>query len=424
METLINRGIDQLIPVGNIAMTRSDEGVALTSRNESGLAALPETYSLPLRIDVAAKTDANNIRLKCGAGQVIFNWEQNQDKLLIQDPIVGIPYEAEDNPPIGGGKGRISTGEFVDITWIIDLDYMLVQVNGENRLFRTNEPYMQFKKQAAGLPPCMIGIAPAFGSVVTVNKFQVTLWNHEEHLDKPLALLFDQPSIRMQPNETFTLKGHVFPETARNKKVNWSVDQDFVSLVGQSDGSVAIQTSEEGTAIVKGYTEEGRLSNVCHVKSVIPNLKTNLKQLKPLSGYWSEELDGMRGQGKGDIFMVSSDQIQNFVYESDVVLEEGCCVALMFRKQPNTHGFYCANIAEGGSMKLWRPGKDLQVVPADIERNQTYHLKVEVREDHIQVYLDGTLMIDVEDSTYSDGYLGLNVFEGKGVFQHLYYQPL
>jgi hypothetical protein len=122
--------------------------------------------------------------------------------------------------------------------------------------------------------------------------------------------------------------------------------------------------------------------------------------------------------------MITSERIKNFVYETDVVLEKGGAAALLFRVQPKASGFYCANIGGDGSMKLWMPGKDLKVVAAGIQRNQTYHLKVEMREDHIQVYLDGTLMINVNDSTYSDGCLGLNVFAGRGVFQHLYYQEL
>jgi hypothetical protein len=249
------------------------------------------------------------------------------------------------------------------------------------------------------------------------------VWKDAEY---PLALLLDHHLITMQPDDKFTLHGCVFPESVQNQKVLWSTDQHFVNLTDHGDGSVTVHVAEQGKAVVKGYTEDGRVSKVCNVRCVVPNLKTNLQQLRPVSGDWCEEVDGMRGQGgSGDIFMVSSEEIINFVYETDVVIEEGGAAALMFRVQSNASGFYCAFIdAYDKSVKLWRTETAIKVVPADIERNRTYHLKVEMREDYIKVYLDGKLMFDVNDSTYSDGCLGLNVFAGRGVFQNLYYQAL
>jgi hypothetical protein len=243
-------------------ITRTGEGVTLTCPNDGGRALLPDMYSLPLRIDVTAKTNEANFRLLCGTGHVSFNWERTPNKLRVQDPLFAIEYDPNN---LCVGKGNIPKEEFVDITWIVNEDYMLVQVNGETRLLRTNEPYMQLKKSE--YPPCFIGIATAWGSVVTVTKFEVIPWNHQDHLDTPVALTLDHPNIRMQPNATFTLHGNVIPETARNKKVIWSVDQHFVNLVDHGDGSVTIQPTDEGTATVKGYTEEGRLSDVCVVTS-------------------------------------------------------------------------------------------------------------------------------------------------------------
>jgi hypothetical protein len=306
------------------------------------------------------------------------------DELRMNDPLLGMDYPFNQYPVVSSaadhldeiqhlriGGGRVKINEFVHITWIIAYDYMLLQVDGETRLFSRNLTYMQLIKEAVSdIPPFFVGIAPGWGSTVTVKQFQVTPWSNAEQHDKPLALLLEHSQKNIQLNETFTLHSRVFPETAHNKKVTWSTDKDFIHLSDHGNGSVTIKVTEQGTAAVKGCTEEGGLSNVCYVRSVVPNLKTNLRQFNAISGDWSEEYEGMRGGGAGNTFMISSDQVHNFVYETDVVLELGGAAALLFRVQPNTSGFYCANIGGDRSIKLWRPGKDIAVVPAGIERNR------------------------------------------------------
>lgn len=150
-------------------------------------------------------------------------------------------------------------------------------------------------------------------------------------------------------------------------------------------------------------------------------MKTNLNNLKPVNGDWSNENNGLYGHGWGDCFSLSSNIADNFSYETNLSIEDGVAAALVFRASDNASGFYCANIDISGFVKLWRPGKDIKVEPTDIQRNRLYHLKVTTSGDNIKVFLDGKLMMDVIDSTYASGYLGLNVFCGTGLFQNVNY---
>lgn len=406
--------LEQLIPFGNVELTNTNEGLAITCPDDSGVAIIPGNFSIPVKIDLTAKTDSTNIRLKCGSGQVILNWECNQNELRIHDPIIGNQYGV-------GDQGKIPSNEFIQISWIIDHNYMLLLVNGEVRLFSENEPYIQLKHAGiSNLPEMLVSVAAAWGSVVTVKELNVTEWSHDDNSGNPIALVIPS-NATLKPGELITLDSYVFPNTAQNKKVVWTADKEIVNIIDHGDGRISVEALEQGLAVVKGVTDSGQLSAVCKVKIVIPNLKTNLEHLKPVNGSWSNENNGLLGSGPGDCFILSSNVADDFTYEADLSIEHGIAAALVFRSTPNASGFYCANIDISGFVKLWRPGKDIQVTYTEIERNKTYHLKVITSGENIKVYLNGNLMADVKDDTYSNGLLGLNVFYGTGLFQNVNY---
>lgn len=72
-------------------------------------------------------------------------------------------------------------------------------------------------------------------------------------------------------------------------------------------------------------------------------------------------------------------------------------------------------------MKLWRPGTTLGLYNTTISPGSTYHLKVVTNGSHITVYLgtSATPIIDVTDSTYTSGLLGLNVWNGSMTAQNV-----
>lgn len=52
-----------------------------------------------------------------------------------------------------------------------------------------------------------------------------------------------------------------------------------------------------------------------------------------------------------------------------------------------------------------------------IRLGATYPVRILAQAGRIQVFLAGSPIIDVTDTRYSTGYLGLNVFGGRAVFQ-------
>ncbi|XEC96759.1 Ig domain-containing protein [Paenibacillus tarimensis] len=408
--------LETLVPVGNITLSKTDEGLVMSGANDTGVAIYPTAVTIPAKIDLTAKTDSTNIRLKYGSGQVILNWECNMNELRVHDPIIGTQYGI-------AGKGKIPRNEFVHISWIIDHRYMLLLVDGEVRLFRENEPYMELIKAGISeLPECMVGVAPAWGSVITVKEINISKWNHDDNSGHPLALLISKPKLTLPLGESITLESRVFPETAVNRTVTWSSDREIIDIIECEDGTLKVTGQQLGSAIITGVTGDGNKTAVCKVKCVQPNFTTNLTGLKTINGDWSEEDNGMVGEGAGDCFIVSNVAAADLTYEADLSIEEGIAAALVFRATADASGFYCANIDISGFVKLWRPGKDIAVKHTEISRKKLYHLKVIASGDHIQVFLDNKQLVDVRDTAYSNGLLGLNIFYATGVFQNVNYK--
>lgn len=142
---------------------------------------------------------------------------------------------------------------------------------------------------------------------------------------------------------------------------------------------------------------------------------------RAIGGTWGDTAAGKQGSASGDTFYLSATTAGDFTYDGDVRLDTAQAVALTFRASADGSQHYIANVDDTGVVKLWRPGHDIAVVPTTITSGRTYHLRVVASGAHLQVYLDhgSTPVIDATDSTYSSGYLGVNVFNGSATVQNL-----
>ncbi|MEF3305695.1 Ig-like domain-containing protein [Paenibacillus sp. GYB003] len=432
MKTTQQSNLDKLIPTGDAILSRTDDGfVTLTSSEHlEAIATYPEQMRIPLKMDLIARTDSTNIRLKCGKGQIILNWECNPEELHVHDPLTGNPYGAIE-------QGLIPTNQFIHIRWIMAETYMLLQVDGEVRLFSENEPYMkELKKNDPGSSPaCTVGVASAFGSVVTVKEFHVTEWGRDNQSDKPLALLIHDPVVKegrvsgigpsapivkLNPGQTCTLQYSIFPKSAKDCKITWTANNDLVKITDCAEGNLTITAIDQGNTTIRGEIENGTYSALYHVKSFIPEFRTNLEQLQAVSGKWEVE-NGLVGDGWDNCYMLSSAEADHVIYECDMSIESAVAAGLVFRASSDAEHFYCVSISPGGSIKLWTPHRVITEKPIDIQKRTEYRLKVVADGDHISVYLDGMAFIDVIDSSYSSGSLGLHVCFGTCFFQDVKY---
>jgi hypothetical protein len=145
--------LSSMIPEKNLRVSNEPDGVALLGGNRL---MSTQVFRPPIVIRTRAKTDALNLRLYCGAGEVIFNWERNPQELRVHDPLSG------QQTPVPG-KGLLSPNEWHALIWEIQNTGMRLFVDGQLR-FQNRRDYHTLEASA--------GIGPS-GSMVTVDYFLV-----------------------------------------------------------------------------------------------------------------------------------------------------------------------------------------------------------------------------------------------------------
>lgn len=146
-----------MVPEKSRQMSIQPDGTVIWTVGNSGNRLMsPQTFRPPFLIRARAKTDALNLRLYCGNGEVIFNWERNLGELRVHDPMNGAQVGIRN-------QGLISPNEWHAVVWEIQKNGMRVSVDGKIR----------FQKQAnydkLNAP---VGIGPGL-SRITVDYFQV-----------------------------------------------------------------------------------------------------------------------------------------------------------------------------------------------------------------------------------------------------------
>ena len=151
--------MDSMISVNGCLMTPAGGLVLLSSPlPDRALVQTPAKFRPPFSVRLRAATDSTNLRVYYNAGMVILNWEVRQDEFRAHDPLTSQPYAVR-------GKGWIKPGELHTIVWEVRPDGMSLSVDGETR-FSAPGDYANINAP--------IGIGPAFGSVVSVESFEVT----------------------------------------------------------------------------------------------------------------------------------------------------------------------------------------------------------------------------------------------------------
>lgn len=152
--------LSQLVPHPDATMGHEDGNLLLGVKSgaRSSEAKTRTAYDVPLVITLEAQTDAQNIRLEFAGGEVIFNWEVNQDEFRIRDPRTG-----EDSGV--RGQGRVPTNTWVTVRWTINDDGTRVEVNGVERFSR--------KKDYKGVSG-PVGIGTLAPSHLTVRSLRVS----------------------------------------------------------------------------------------------------------------------------------------------------------------------------------------------------------------------------------------------------------
>ena len=206
-----------------------------------------------------------------------------------------------------------------------------------------------------------------------------------------------------------------------------SVSTDIVIDIG--DNVIKAVPKETGTYIVKALDINDKVLASYILDCVPVGFKSNLIFNKQHRGIWHKTNDGLIGNGEDNCFYLFKSKYRNFNLCGDLMIYSGDAASFVIRANDELTEFYCANIDATGVVKIWKktgewdPSCDLSC-DADIEYNKIYQLKVEAFGNSIKLYLDGELKLEYKDSDYQAGYVGVNVFDAKALFQNVNITPI
>ncbi len=205
-------------------------------------------------------------------------------------------------------------------------------------------------------------------------------------------------------------------------------------------------------AVFSNITFEDRTSE--EVKAPVSEIqitdayKTNLEGFSAMeNGAWEVREGGLYSDasGKGDSFLYTKTQGNNFVYSTDVTFarNEGAA-ALVFRNANEGQNTNCYALNIDASSKeckfwKWQNGEDYdmsQVNKTKVEPvDGKYTLKAVAVGSWISCYVNGTLVASTGDyllqgtekgqsTSIDEGYFGLLNWNGEMTFQNTYYRPI
>ncbi|MCY9094881.1 GH32 C-terminal domain-containing protein [Bacillus inaquosorum] len=279
------------------------------------------------------------------------------------------------------------------------------------------------------------GSAPEFGFKVRTGENQFTKVGYDRKNTKLFVDRSESGNVTFNPTFNTGIQTAPLKPVNGNIKMRIFVDRSSVEVFG-NDGQQVItdiilpDRSSKGLELyaVNGGVKLKSLT-IYPLKKVwgTSPFISNLTGWTTVNGTWADTIEGKQGRSDGDSFILSSASGSDFTYESDITIKDGNgrgAGALMFRSDKDAKNGYLANVdAKHDLVKFFKFENGAASVIAEyktpIDVNKKYHLKTEARGDHFKIYLDDRLVIDANDSTFSEGQFGLNVWDATAVFQNV-----
>lgn len=252
----------------------------------------------------------------------------------------------------------------------------------------------------------------------------------------PEKVVMDSSKLELASGLTQRLYMTVLPRTSVNKNVTWSSSNTSVATVSSVDSRSANVTGvAQGRAVITATTQEGSIVGTTVVNVGAP-FNTNLSgwATAPTSpAKWVPTADGIAGYFDQDSNYMSTTNGNDFTYEADLKLDElGGAGSMIFRSDSTGDNGYYLNVDSNlKAIRLFYKSSGnfsdsqlLASVPTFVKSGKTYHMKIVTSGTNIKAYFDGSTspIIDINDSTYSNGYFGLNVFGGRAYYQNVMLQ--
>jgi Beta-fructosidases (levanase/invertase) len=216
---------------------------------------------------------------------------------------------------------------------------------------------------------------------------------------------------------------------AKSRSKSWAFAAVLSCIMAVA--SVASVTANPGT----GWTPKAAASAGIQAESApstfvsATNVDTNLTNWQVKGrGHLDNTKEGLllTSEPKENVMAISGVVSDNFVYEADVkVTDMKADATLVFRSNEDGWASYMLQIVPAaGLIRLRDAASDAALKEerqVELQAGEIYHLKVIANGSSLRVYWNGQYkpVIDMNDTAYAKGLLGLNVWDGSALFQNI-----
>jgi len=260
------------------------------------------------------------------------------------------------------------------------------------------------------------------------------IWNNDVKGANSVTLSLSESNFTKEVGEQFSIYTTTIPATAA-QGVNWNIsDPSIVKIVSQDDTKTTFEVTGKGTTDLTATSKDGRStakSTLSVYNRVVTPDISNLTGFQSFSGNWYVENGIYMGDGAkaGDAFATSDqkndDLTATYTFTADAKLLDGGDVAALtlFSKEKDPFkGSIVANIIKNGDWRVFNfpGGQNVASGHIDPTPDNIYHLKAEIKGNHIKYWINDQLLCDKDQSFYDSGYFGLGVCNAKVEFTNVF----
>ncbi len=277
-------------------------------------------------------------------------------------------------------------------------------------------------------------IGKFFGLELSLNGNDVQIKLFQNPLSDPTALGDNiiSPTTVTSVNDT-------------TQPIHWtaSVDDDNNLVITVNGVTAQYEMSKDFKGAYQGgyfgflsFQSQVHIENMTLSVQPIPqsNFQTNLENLHGLNGTWRETEEGLYSSGTGDNFAISDTVVKNFEFSANIRNEsKKGAGSLLFRADATpSSGTLAMNVDYSANVfKLFSFGsgagtyETVSLASVPEKEDGSYDLKVQMYDNHLCVYVNGTGIINRDIDFHPDeGRLGLLTWDGTVIYQNVQYKEL
>lgn len=218
-----------------------------------------------------------------------------------------------------------------------------------------------------------------------------------------------------------------------SQALDWSVNDESLASIAKDpeSNSLKIVAKKAGTltVTVKSH-EDPSLSKTYKITILKNNFKTNIKDLKPLSGNWYVDDQDLHDENvSSNDYIMSPTKVSSSEYDMnlDVKYQKGLVNIFFASANEDPNGAYSLQLGGDKTLRLFRFYGDTITttdLPAALNDGKLHHVAIHKTQNAVKVTIDGKEAMDYTfdkvDPGFNSAYVGLGLWDGAADFQNLY----